>query len=353
MPADQPEPAQRPDELPAKQARRDWRYWLGLASRYRGVMALVAVFLLGVVFTPKSFQTGQSIFLTWQTQRDILFEYSEFGILACGMTLVILTGGIDLSVGSVLGFIATLFALLVVAHGWAIFPAVIVCCIAGTAIGTFNGFLIARFRIQPFVATLAMMVAARGAAKLISGGIKVQPGAKPWYAMQGSPPEFYVWMTKPLPVIGLQPATLLFLLLVLVMLVVVKYTRFGRCLFAVGGNEEAARLSGIRVGGTKIWAYALCSLFAALAGVVHACRLQIGDPEAGATYELDAIAAVVIGGTSLMGGQGSMFFTFLGTLIIAFINKILSINNVEESFRLLAKGLIIIVAVLIQQKRRN
>lgn len=324
---------------------------LDFLGSFRGIAALVAVFLLGVFFTPKSYTTGWPIFLTLRTQSDILFEYAEYGILATGMTLVILAGGIDLSVGSVLGFAATLFSLLVIAHGWSPVPAILVAVLAGGLAGSVNGWLISRFRIQPFVATLAMMVAARGAAKWISGGIKVQPGAREWYALQSGTPDFYAWMTTRLPGIGLQPITLLFIINIIAMLLVVRYTRFGRHLYAIGGNEEAARLSGIRIGWNKVCAYALCGAMAALAGISNASRLELGDPEAGFTYELDAIAAVVIGGTSLMGGRGGMFFTLIGTLIIGYINKILSINNVEEAFRLLAKGGIIVAAVLIQQRR--
>ncbi len=255
-----------------------------------------------------------------------------------------------MSRADLLGFAATLFAVLLIGYGWGPLAALGAVVAAGTIAGMVNGVLISRFRMQPFVATLAMMVAARGGAKMLSGGIKVQPGAREWYAMQGPPPAFFEWMTRPTPVFGLQPATLLFLLSIAIMVVVVRFTAFGRRLYAVGGNEEAARLSGIRVGGVKIIAYGLCAVFAAIAGAVNASRVQIGDPEAGATYELDAIAAVVIGGTSLAGGRGGMFLTLIGTLIIAYINKILSINNVDEAYRLLAKGVIIVAAVLIQQK---
>jgi ribose transport system permease protein len=324
---------------------------LNVLSSMRGVFALLVVILLGVVYSPDT-RDGWPLFLTLQTQKDILFEYAEYGILATGMTLVILSGGIDLSVSSVLGAVAVLFSLLVIAYGWSPLLAIPVCVAAGFAAGCVNGTIISKFKMQPFVATLAMMVAARGAAKLISGGIKVQPDAQPWYAYKTSTPEFYTWMTSPLGALGLQPITLLFLIMIVVMFFVVKYTRFGRQLYAIGGNEEAARLSGIRVDGSKILAYALCGAMAALAGIANASRMELGDPEAGFTYELDAIAAVVIGGTSLMGGRGGVMFTLIGTLIIGYIGKILSINAVPEAWRLLAKGGIIVVAVLIQQRRR-
>lgn len=318
---------------------------------YRGVIAFVVVFMLGIIFSPRALDTGLPIFLSWQTQLAILYEYSEYGLLATGMTLVILTGGIDLSVGSVLGLSAVLFSLLTIGYGWEVPAAIGAALLTGLACGLINGSLIARFKMQPFVATLAMMTAARGAAKLIAGGIKVQPGGQPWYAMQEGTPPFFLWMTSALPGVGIQPSTLIFLVCILVMAALVRYTSYGRWLYAIGGNEEAARLSGIRVGAVKVLTYALCSMFAAMAGVLNACRQDLGDTEAGMTYELDAIAAVVIGGTSLMGGRGGMMFTLIGVLIMAYINKILSLNAVELAPRMVIQGIIITIAVLIQQKR--
>jgi ribose transport system permease protein len=208
--------------------------------------------------------------------------------------------------------------------------------------------------MQPFVVTLATMVGARGLAKLISGGIKVQPAAQPWYRFQEDTPPFFRWMTQTLPhgsQYGIQPAALLFLIALAVMAVIVAKSRYGRALYAIGGNEEAARLSGLRVSRAQIATYALCAGFAALAGMVNACRQDLGDPEAGATFELDAIAAVVIGGTSLMGGRGGMAFTLLGVLIVGYINKVLSLNAVPIAPRMMIQAAIIVVAVLIQRKK--
>ena len=341
--------------------------------RHRGVQALLAVFIGGVLFSPvkegtgfpvyvsiyqwlhnlfgghEVIRTGVPLFLQPTTQKNVVFEYAEYGILATGMTAVILTGGIDLSVGSVLGLSATLCAIFLIQFGWSPVTAIALCLLTGSALGATSGVLISRFRIQPFVATLAMMVAARGLAKLVSGGQKIQPGM-PGSVLTENPPLFDAmtrWFTWQL----LTPITLLFLVGIVVLWLVVRYTRFGRYLYAIGGNEEAARLSGIRVSWVKVIAYALCGLMAALAGVCNASQLTQGDPEAGFTYELDAIAAVVIGGTSLMGGRGGVMLTLLGTLIIGYMNKILSLNGAEEAIRLLAKGGIIIAAVLIQRRR--
>lgn len=326
---------------------------LRVAGRYRGLVALAVVLLLGVVVSPRNLKTGQSVFLTATNQTNVLFEYAEYGLLAVGMTLVILTAGIDLSVGSVLGFVATLFSYLLIARGWSPAPAAGAGLLGGTACGLVSGLLVSRLRLQPFVATLAMMVAARGAAKMVSGGIKIAHGARPWYAVQKAPPAVFEWMTMPAAGGWLRPVTVIFLVTILVMAVVVRYTRFGRHLYAIGGNEEAARLSGVHVGRAKLLAYALCGLTAAMAGICNACHMGYGDPEAGFTYELDAIAAVVIGGTSLMGGRGGMMLTLVGTLIVGYANKILSLIGWQEAQRLLAKGTIIVLAVVIQETRRH
>ena len=344
-----------PDEIAggSKQLGGQRRWTLDALDAYRGLIAFIAVFILGVIFTPRSLETGLPVFLSLRTQLDILYEYSEYGLLATGMTLVILSGGIDLSVGSVVGLCAMLFALLTIGLGWSMAGAVPVVIVAGLAAGAVSGTLISRFRMQPFVATLAMMVAARGFAKLVSGGAKVQPAAERWYAFKQGTPHFFRWMTQSLPGVVLQPCTILFLVSIVVMAVVVRYTTYGRRLYAIGGNEEAARLSGIKVGWNKVATYALCAGFAALAGIVNACRQDMGDPEAGFGFELDAIAAVVIGGTSLMGGRGGMMLTLIGVLIIAYNNNILSLNAVPIAPRMIIQGAIIAIAVLIQQQRRR
>jgi len=329
------------------------RRLLEFAGQFRGVLAFLVVFVLGIIFAPVSLKTGHSTFLNWATQKDILFEYAEIGILAAGMTLVIISAGIDLSVGSVLGFAATFFSLLLIGFGWSAPAAIAVTVLATAGMGAVSGVIISRFQMQPFVATLGMMLLARGAAKWISGGIKVQPGAKEWYAIQNSNPPIFDWMSSPVGPLGLKPITLAFIFSIIIFWILLRFTSFGRHLYAIGGNEEAARLSGIRVGLVKTVAYTLCGLAAGVAGVSNASRMTLGDPEAGFTYELDAIAAVVIGGTSLMGGRGGMFFTFLGTLIIAYISKILSLRGIEEAPRLMIRGALIVIAVLIQQSKKR
>ena len=342
-------PTKTPDPLPSPLSRAG-ALWTRIGD-YRGVVALAIMFVIGCIFSPRVAGSSLPIFLSWELQVGILYEYCEYGLLAVGMTLVILTGGIDLSVGSVLGISATLFALLTVGYGWGVPAAILVVLAAGMAAGTINGFLISRYKMQPFVVTLAMMTGARGLAKFISAGMKVQPAAQPWFKFQQDTPPFFRWMTKALPVIGIQPAALLFLIALIVMAVLVAKTKYGRSLYAIGGNEEASRLSGLKVTKAKIFTYALCAGFAAMAGIVNACRNDLGDPEAGAAFELDAIAAVVIGGTSLSGGRGGLGFTLLGVLIVGYINKVLSLNAVPIAPRMMIQAAIIIIAVLIQRKK--
>lgn len=330
---------------------RLWRRTFGDAGR--GLAAFVLVFLIGCFATPKAPGSPLPVFLAGRTQIDILFEYCEYGLLAVGMTVVILLGGIDLSVGSVLGLSATLFALLTVGFGWEIAPALLATLAVGTAVGALNGWLVTRFRLQPFVATLAMMTAARGAAKWICGGIKVAPAAQPWYKLTQNTPAFFTQMTQSLPGIGLQPASLVFLACLLAVALLLSRTVFGRNLYAIGGNEEAARLAGLPVERVKVASFALCAALAALAGIVNACRQDLGDPESGFGYELDAIAAVVIGGTTLAGGRGNMLWTLLGVLIVAYINKILSLNGLPLERRMIVQAAIIVVAVLVQRKESS
>ena len=314
----------------------------------RAVASLAVVFLLGLVFN------AEGAFFKWATHRDMLRQVSVFGILSCGMTLVIVTSGIDLSVGSLLGLTAVLFSLLSIQLGvssWLAIPATLA---AGAAYGLLSGVLVSRFLIQPFIATLAIMVFARGMAKFISGGQKISTAVQ---AADGS----YNYVEVPIifefinsAVLGgnVTVVTLLFLVCVLASWIVLARLRWGRYLYAVGGNEEAARLSGVPVGGVKVFAYGMSGLFCALAGICQAAQELQGDPEAGVAYELSAIAIVVIGGTSLRGGRGSIWLTLLGTVIIGYLEKVLSINAVGEASRLMLTGLIIVLAVLFQKRQR-
>jgi len=309
------------------------------------ILALLFVVALGLIFN------ADGAFLKWSTHRDALRQASVFGILACGMTVVILTAGIDLSVGSVLGLTAVTFSLLCIHGSWPPWIAIPASLGVGLACGAVSGGLVARFGIQPFIVTLAMMVFARGLAKTVSGGMKVSTAVRQadgTYLFVGVPPVFDAIDSRLLGG-NVSVVSLIFLACVGVTWIALSRLRWGRYVYAVGGNEEAARLSGVPVMGVKVAVYALAGLFSAVAGVCQAAQEQQGDPEAGLTYELSAIAIVVIGGTSLMGGRGGVLLTLLGTFIIGYLEKILSINAVPEANRLMLTGAIIIAAVLLQR----
>lgn len=315
----------------------------------RALLALAVIVLLGAIFN------ADGAFFKWGTHRDMLRQTSVFGILACGMTLVIITAGIDLSVGSVLGLSAVAFAILTIHWQWSAWVAVPAVMLLGVGCGAASGTLISRFSLQPFIATLAMMVFARGLGKYISGGRKIstymqEPGGA--FTMLELPPVFKQIDSR---VLGgnISVVTIIFLACLVVSWLLLARLRAGRYIYAVGGNEEAARLSGVPVARTKVLAYSLAGLFAAVAGICQAAQERQGDPEAGATYELSAIAIVVIGGTSLMGGRGSILLTLFGTLTIGYLEKILSINAVGEASRLMLTGAIIVGAVLLQRTRKH
>lgn len=314
----------------------------------RATLALIFVLLVGVVFN------ANGAFFNWETHRDMLRHISVYAVLACGMTVVILTAGIDLSVGSVLGFSAVLFSILTIQKGFSPLLSIPLVLLTGLGCGLLSGGLIARFRLQPFIATLAMMVLARGLAKWVSGGKKISTAVLDEtgvYRYIETPPIFDLLSSKIFQG-NLAVVTLVFLVCAACCSVLLNKTRWGRYFYAVGGNEEAARLSGVPVARTKLLAYGLSGLFSAVAGICQAAQEMQGDPEAGMAYELTAIAIVVIGGTSLAGGRGSIGLTIVGALTIGYLEKILSLNAIGEASRLMLTGMIIIVAVLFQSARK-
>lgn len=313
----------------------------------RALLALVLVLAVGVVWS------ADGAFFRWSTHRDMLRQVSVPGILACGMTLVIITGGIDLAVGSLVGLCAVTFALLTIHRGWPALAALPAVLLLGAIAGSTSAVLVARLRVQPFIATLALMVFARGLAKSIAGGQKISGGVqKPdgTFAYVELPPVFEHLDARLLGG-NIAAVTLVFLGCVALSWVVLTRLRYGRYLFATGGNEEAARYSGVPVARAKFLAYGLSGVFGAIAGICQAVQEQQGDPEAGAGYELTAIAIAVIGGNSLAGGRGGIGLTLIGALTIGWLEKILSINAVGESNRLMLTGLIIVAAVLLQGRR--
>lgn len=267
--------------------------------------------------------------------------------LSIGMTLVILSGGIDLSVGAILGLAGAVAAGLLkngVALGAldarlevTVTGAIVAGVAVGGAAGWFNGFAITRFKLPPFVATLGMLSIARGLTMLWTGGFPVTSlGSTFGFLGTGA-------------ILGMPMPVWIMLALVAVFVVVTQRTRFGRHIYAVGGNERAARLTGLNVPRIKLAVYTLAGALAGVAGLIVTARLDSAQPNAGLGYELDSIAAVVIGGTSLSGGRGSIWGTVLGCLIIGVLNNGLFLLNVSPFWQQVIKGLVILVAVAIDK----
>lgn len=312
----------------------------------RALLPLGVVLCFGCVFH------SNGAFFQWDTHRALLREISVHGILACGMTVVIITGGIDLSVGSLLALCAVLSALLMMPFGLSEPLSVALVLLVGLAAGAVSGVLVAVSKIQAFIVTLAMMVFARGLAKHISGGRKVAS-----YVINEDGTSRILEYPKIFEVLdgrvlgeNVSIVTLVFLGSAVLTWVLLSRLRAGRYLYAVGGNLEAARLAGVPVRATLLVAYALSGLLAAVAGICQAAQETHGDPETGLGYELDAIAMVVLGGTSLMGGRGHVGLTLIGALTMGYVQKILSLNAYSTEIRLMLTGFILILAVLFQRR---
>ena len=318
-----------------------------LASpRVRALVPLAAVLLFGAALN------AHGAFFEWQTHRAVLREIAVEGILACGMTVVIVAGGIDLAVGSVLALGAVSFAWLMLPHGVSGLVAIPAVLALGALAGAASGALVAFARIQAFIVTLAMMVFARGLAKELSGGQKISNYvALPDGRFENvATPAVFSALDGRLFGGQLSVVTLVFAATVLVTWFVLARLRIGRYLYAVGSSFEAARLSGVPVRATLLFAYLLSGLFAALAGICQAAQETHGDPETGLGYELDAIAMVVLGGTSLSGGRGSVLLTLVGALTLGYLQKVLSLNAYSTELRLMLTGAILVLAVLFQRR---
>lgn len=395
---------------------------LRLLSRTKLYWGLVLIFLIGVASSPVS-SKGSNIFLSYGNLLDVLRQVSITGLIATGMTAVILTAGIDLSVGSIMAVCSVVCAMLLTMPGWTpaaalgvpafaaaallvaaasarflfrnlgrtaapearsygetalgpargmVLPAAAGLVVAAAAMffvlpqvegkfgvwgvllvtpcvgllfGTINGVIIVAGRLQPFIVTLAMMVTALGVARLTAGQ---NNAVLPVYTGSNATADFDVLRSL---VFGVMPMPGLFFLgAVLVYGAVLRLTPFGRYVYAIGGNEEAARLSGIGVDRVKIVAYAISGMLAGIAAVLFVAQYRQGKPDAGAGLELDAIAAVVIGGTSLMGGRGGLAGTLVGVLIFGVLSNLLQLHNINSNLQLVLKGLIIVGTVLVQER---
>ena len=314
--------------------------------KYRGrltkLQSLIALFVLCLVMSIMS-----DSFLTVDNGLNVLRQVSSNICISVGMTLVVLTAGIDLSVGSVLALCGAVTAGLLkngiewqgqnLYIGFTILGAVIVGLLTGALLGLFNGWVITKFKVPPFVATLAMLTVARGFTMLWTKGFPISVlGDK--FAVLG----LGWWLGIPVPV-------WVSLAVVLAAVFITSKTRLGRYIYAIGGNENASRLSGININRIKIIVYTIAGGLAALGGLMVTSKLDSAQPNAGAGYELDAIAAVVIGGTSLSGGRGSIWGTVLGAIIIGVLNNGLVLLNVSPFWQQVVKGFVILLAVIIDR----
>ena len=280
-------------------------------------------------------------FFTVRNLFEITLQSSVFAIIAAGETFVIFSGGIDLSVGSVFAFSSIVGGICFGATG-SVFLAVVTSLGAGVVAGVISGLFIARLNVPPFVATLGMMGVARGASLIAVNGI-------PIYGLSPS----YMWLGQGQIASLIPVPTIIMLVIFVLAYLVINYTRFGRFTYAIGSNRESAHLSGVNVSAVTIGIYALSGMTAALAGVIKSARLGTVQPAGGDGYELLAIGAVVIGGTSLFGGEGNIIGTLIGALLVTTIRNGLNILGVYAFWQYVVNGLIIILAVAIDQIRRK
>jgi erythritol transport system permease protein len=321
-----------------------------LLFRLRTLLALLLLVIVFSALSPAFLTTGNLIIL--------LKHVAVNGILAIGMTFVILTGGIDLSVGSVAG-LAGMVAGGLISEGLVLAPlgvtvyfqtwlVVAIALAAGMAVGGVNGILVTRFRVAPFIATLGMLYVARGFALLRSGGATFPNlNGRPELGNTGFP-----WLGAG-TVLHVPVVIWVLFLLALAAAFVASKTPFGRRVYAVGGNERAAQLSGVRVNQVKLSVYVISGFCAALAGIIVASQLVAAHPATGTTFELNAIAAVVLGGTSLAGGRGTIGGTLIGALVIGVLANGLVLLGVSEFWQIVIKGTVIILAVMVDQYQQK
>ncbi len=299
------------------------------APTYGALAALVLLFVLNSLFTPNFFDLNNF--------RNILIQVSPTVLVAIGMTFVMATGGIDLSVGAVMA-IASAVAATSLDRGTGV--AVVLALAVALAAGAFNGALISFFRIQPIIVTLALLISGRGVAQVINGG-QLIPFSDPAFEFFGK------GSIGPVPV-----QVLVMFVAVAVAVFVMRATTFGRYVLAVGGNEAASRLAGVKVHRAKITVYALSGLLAGVAGIIETARQGASDaPNIGLNIELDAIAATVVGGTPLTGGRATVLGTLIGALIMQIITVSFNMNDIKYSWSLVVKAAIIIFAVYIQRPK--
>ncbi|MGD8786960.1 MAG: ABC transporter permease [Phycisphaerales bacterium] len=327
-------------EITLKENRRfNWRNWLNTIGP---VLALVVVYGIFVLIAPPSFATTRNL-------EMIARQTTIVGVAALGMTMVIISGGIDLSVGSIVALSTVVIAWLLQSAGVNPLTAAIGGVLAAAFFGFISGMLITRLRVVPFIVTLGMMLVVRGAAKGIGREqkIDVDPERLRWLdGLLASVPKEQSWMLLP-------PGVWIMIILAIAVAALLRYTRLGRHTFAIGSNEQTARLCGVAVERVKIIVFTLCAAFAGLAGLMQFSRLTVGDPTVAVGLELNVIAAVVIGGGSLSGGEGSILGTLVGALIMTVIASGCTQRGYPNWVQEIITGAIIVVAVALDRLRHR
>jgi ribose transport system permease protein len=325
-------------EVAAGTSQRGFRRFnLGALSQTLGSLA-------GLIILSLIIWSQESVFMTSGNWLNITRQASFNAILGMGMTFVILTGGVDLSVGSIVALSTVSGGLLMYNHGWSMWPAVLIIVLVGTLCGLANGLIVTLGKIPPFIVTLGTMQIFRGIALQLTNG-------KPMYEITKIQPDFAIWGTRnyggiPSPVIMTASVFIVFFL-------ILRYTRLGLYTYAIGGNEQATRFSGVSITRYKLAVYSIMGLAAGIAAVMWSSRLNSAVPNVAVGAELDAIATVVIGGTSLFGGEGTIVGTLIGALLIAVIHNGLNLMHVSAFYQQIVIGSVIILAVLIDRLRRR
>lgn len=299
-------------------------------SKQSALTALVVIFIIAFIRYP--------VFRSWTNIYNLLRQNSMIGLIAVAMTMVVLTGGIDLSVGAVCSMVSVISAYLSITEN----PLIILLLplIIGTAFGWLNGFVIAKMRVAPIISSLGIQLIARGISLVMTSGetMHINGSAKEWQ------PKIAKIAVGPFPLIFL-----IFLIFALVFIYILKFRQFGRQIYAVGGNEDAARMMGIRVDRIKIAVYTISGFASALAGLILVSRAGTGQPVACNGWEMDAIASVAIGGTSLAGGSGSIETTIFGVFILAIIGNMINLQgNINSWWQQIITGLLLIIVLILQ-----
>jgi ribose transport system permease protein len=305
-----------------------------LLIKYKSLIGLLILVIIVSVLSPT--------FFTVSNLLNVFRQTSINAIIAAGMTFVILTGGIDLSVGSILAFSGAVAASML-ASGSSVIIATIVAVVIGAVSGFANGIVISKGKLQPFIATLATMTILRGLTLVFTDGKPVSIGTSNSAISFGKIGGGQI--------AGIPTPAIIMVLAFALCFYILTQTKMGRYVYALGGNEEATKLSGLDTDKIKTYVYTISGILAAIAGVIVTARLYSAQPTAGSGYELDAIAAVVLGGTSLSGGQGTIIGTVIGALIIGILNNALNILDVSSYYQMIVKGIVILIAVLLDRKR--